>query len=579
MSEDLTKNTSGQQLARLLAIGADDTASKGDAPNLHSGVASGASARADNEPGPFEISQVVDGFRILEEIGRGGMCVVYKAYEESLKRTVALKALRPSLARDFKVAQRFASEAVMAGNLQHPGIVPVFTSGRGPDNQPYFTMELVNGISARQAVSQDGPMAPARAVNIALEACLALQHAHDNNIVHRDVTPRNIMLAEPDGRVRLTDFGIARDITGQLAEITELPTSMGTPAYMSPEQNLGKPLDRRTDIYSLGITLYYMLTGKPAFEATNRADLALAHQMRPLIPPSVSNPAVGKQLDAIIQKMLAADRDKRYPDCRAVAADLRASLTGTPNVSAPPAAQSRRWQGPAGIVVAAILLGAIGGWFIYSSGNGPPARVADGGSGLFQAGLTDDDDGDQKDENPASLTATSNKNRADSKAAPPPAALPAEVVVHWVYQPDPDKSFEDGGAIRGSSVMDPAGLHSGIYVFRPGAGLAPAAGPMQEKIDFRISSTQTKLHIVRDAPGDYAGCIAAAGADQYWAATAPTTGYNTFYEYEMNVNMVLLFKCANGGRAKMYIGPAPPAKPKNTSDNQRDLNSPVGGVE
>ncbi len=584
MSEDLTNNTSGWQLARLLAIGAEQTASEGprsDSSELHFDAVSDASASQATEPGPFEISQQFDGFRILEEIGRGGMCVVYKAYEDSLKRTVALKALRPSLARQDQVAQRFATEAVLAGNLQHPGIVPVFTNGMGPDDQPYFTMELVKGRSAREAVRQDGPMDPARAAKIALQACQALHHAHESNIVHRDVTPRNIMLAEPDGRVRLTDFGIARDITGQLAEITEVPTSMGTPAFMSPEQNLGQPLDRRTDIYSLGVTLYYMLTGKPAYDATNRADLALAHRMRPLIPPSASNPAVGKQLDAIILKMLAADRDRRYPDCRAVAAELRAFLAGSPNESAPPAPPGRRWRTPAAIAAGVILLAGIGGWFIYSSGNGPGAGdntpTADGHPSLFSAGTKADDE--PKNENAASLTATTGEHGATDQSAPPQAALPTEVTVHWVYQPNPNKSFEDDGAVRGQTTLDPAGLHSGMYVFRLGQGLAPAAGPTLDKLDFRVSSRDSKLYIIRDAPGDSAGCITTAGADQFWADTAPTTGYSTFYEYEMSEDMVLLFKCANGGRAKMYVGPTPPAKPKNTSDNQPNQNPTVGVVK
>jgi serine/threonine-protein kinase len=299
-------------------------------------------------------------FEIVEEIGRGGMGVVYKAYERTLRRTVALKVLHSEIAGDPSLAKRFRREAILAANLSHPNIVPVFQIEEG--EQPrYFTMEFVQGRSLKDKIHVQGGLAPDEAVRIALAACDALEHAHQHTIIHRDIKPANILLQDPAGRVRITDFGIAQDVTGRLAEVTTTEgTTSGTPAFMSPEQNLGRDLDARTDIFSLGMTLYYMLTGRVAYQARNRAELAVAFQSQAPDPPSRFAPGIPPRLDQVVMKMIAVDPAKRYATCEAVARDLKAldsAAAPQPPRAAPIARMGER--GRQGALLAAIAVAAV----------------------------------------------------------------------------------------------------------------------------------------------------------------------------------------------------------------------------
>lgn len=282
--------------------------------------------KAPDEYQPFSPGDHLDDFDILEEVGRGGMGIVYKAYERSLKRVVALKILHPTISCNPSLAKRFRREAVLAANLSHPSIVPVFHIDQ-EDEPRYFTMEFVQGSGLDNKIKQEGFLGSAEATRIVLQACEALHYAHEHGVIHRDIKPSNILLQNHLERVRITDFGIAQDVTGRLAEVTTTEgMTPGTPAFMSPEQNLGEVLDRRTDIYSLGMTFYYMLTGQPAYRARNRAELAVAVQRQSPSPPSILNPDVPKVIDQIALKMIAVDRQTRYQDCSAVAADLHSVL-------------------------------------------------------------------------------------------------------------------------------------------------------------------------------------------------------------------------------------------------------------
>ena len=305
-----------RKLARLLSVGSEGR----------------EQAEADGPPPEAEApalapGTVLDDFEILEEVGRGGMGVVYKALERSLRRVVALKVLSPQISGNASLAKRFRREAVLAANLTHPNIVPVYTVDKA-DPARYFTMEFVQGRSLRDKVRSEGFLHPSQAVRIALQACDAIEYAHQHNILHRDIKPANILLQNHTERVRITDFGIAQDVTGRLAEKTETsgPTA-GTPAFMSPEQNLGRALDRRTDVFSLGMTLYYMLTGQVAYEAKNRAELALAFRNQAAAPPSHLNPEVPPDLDRVVMKMIAVEPASRYASCQAAADGLRALET------------------------------------------------------------------------------------------------------------------------------------------------------------------------------------------------------------------------------------------------------------
>ena len=290
-----------------------------------SGKAAVGGAEVSGAPG-LSPGEIIGDFEIIEEVGRGGMGVVYRAHEKALRRVVALKILHPSIAQNRSASKRFRREAVLAANLSHPNIVPVFSVDEN-DPPEYFTMEFVQGKSLKEKVEAEGYLNPTEAIRIATQACEALQYAHSRNIIHRDIKPHNLLLQNHVERVRITDFGIAQDITGNLAEVTQTHGIVsGTLAFMSPEQNLGRKLDTRTDIYSLGATVFYTLTGRPPYEARNSAELTLAFGGQPPPPPSHFNPEVPPALDRVILRMISVDMEHRPATATVAAADLADSL-------------------------------------------------------------------------------------------------------------------------------------------------------------------------------------------------------------------------------------------------------------
>jgi serine/threonine-protein kinase len=311
----------------------------------------------DDERGPFAPGEQVGTYEVVDEIGRGGMCIVYKATDSALKRTVALKVLRPSLARRPKIARRFHHESVLSANLSHEGIAPIYSLEYHPPGLPYFAMELVEGETIDSLVRAGGPMAPRRAVEIARHVADTLAYAHSRDVIHRDITPRNILVDQASGRVRVVDFGIAQDTEGTIHEtyVTQ-ESSFGTLAFMSPEQNLSGRIDRRSDVFSLGMTLYFMLTGRTAWAARNRAELALAFRMQSPAPPSAHNPSIAPELDAIVLRMIETDPDQRYANCADASAVLEAALADEPDEESQ---SSRRWLTPARAWAALLLVAAV----------------------------------------------------------------------------------------------------------------------------------------------------------------------------------------------------------------------------
>ena len=349
-----------------------------------------AGGAASEEMGPLGPGAQLGNFEILQEIGRGGMGVVYKAYEHALRRVVALKVLHPHIASDPSLAKRFRREAVLAASLNHPNIVSVFHVD-DREIPRYFSMEFVEGQPLKERVDREGAMRPEEAVRIALEICDALQYAHEHNIIHRDIKPGNILLRKDLGRVMITDFGIAREISEHLAEVTQTEGfTAGTPAFMSPEQNLGHHLDARTDIFSFGMTLYYILAGRIAYEAKNRQELALAFQNQHPQPPSRFNPAISPALDQIVLKMIATDPKHRFWSCKAVAADLQKTLGSPvrPTATGRPAAGRPRLR--ILIVIAAVVgcILAAGGLGVLLTPYllGKPARPTGTSQGLANPG-------------------------------------------------------------------------------------------------------------------------------------------------------------------------------------------------
>jgi eukaryotic-like serine/threonine-protein kinase len=258
---------------------------------------------------------------IESEIGRGAMGVVFKATDSVLQRTVAVKTVNMALEKDHadKYEARFYQEARAAGGLNHPNIVTVYDAGKAGD-VVYMAMEYIQGVELRTLFVESQPMGVPQALSIAAQVAEGLGYAHQQGVVHRDIKPANIMVVA-EGPVKITDFGIARMRAS--ADLTQTGVMLGSPKYMSPEQVIGKRADHRSDIFSLGVILYEMLTGAAPFSGENVT--ALMYQIVNFAPPAPStvNPQVPEMLDFVVAKMLAKPLDERYQDAREAARDLR----------------------------------------------------------------------------------------------------------------------------------------------------------------------------------------------------------------------------------------------------------------
>jgi len=256
--------------------------------------------------------------RILGEIGSGGMAVVYKAVQEPLGRTVAIKALKPSIAVDSQFAKRFEREAHFMASLQHENILHVYDFIKDGRSM-YITMEYVRGIDLYDLLERTPVLPIEVAAIVGLQVARALDYAHFRGIIHRDIKPANVMISH-QGEVKLMDFGIARDET--LSDLTETGTGLGTPSYMSPEQILGDKLDFRSDIFSVGIVLYQMLTGrKPFQEDDSRTVMQKIRLDRYTIPRKI-NAAVPRTLERILARCMEKMPANRYPTTQALIDDL-----------------------------------------------------------------------------------------------------------------------------------------------------------------------------------------------------------------------------------------------------------------
>jgi hypothetical protein len=262
-------------------------------------------------------------YTIVSELGRGGMGVVYKAHEESLNRFVAIKVLGEQLSGDPSFVTRFVREAQAAAALSHPNIIQIFFIGED-NGRHYFVMEYVKGKSLLAMVREEGRIEDPRATQFMLQAANGLAAAHDKGFLHRDIKPANLLVDE-SSRLKIADFGL---VLPQEAATRLTATGMlvGTPGYLSPEQCMAQPMDTRTDIYSLGVTFYEILSGRTPFEADS--PLALLGKILHEEPPDIAtlNDRVGEKTRTIVHRMIAKDRDKRYQSCHELIADLEASL-------------------------------------------------------------------------------------------------------------------------------------------------------------------------------------------------------------------------------------------------------------
>jgi hypothetical protein len=251
------------------------------------------------------------GYRIEEEIGRGGMGVVYRAYDLRLKRTVALKLIAPELALDETFRERFARETELAMSLEHPNVVPIYDAGE-VDGRLYLAMRLVD-FDLRKVLRADGALEPARALAICGQVASALDAAHAEGLVHRDVKPSNVLL-DGNEHVYLADFGLTRRLDEQGSLVTD-SRSVGTTAYLAPEQIEGRPIDGRADVYALGCLLFECLTGAPPFARGSRLETAWAHLEEE--PPSARALVPGRPeaIDPVLRTALAKEPDDRHATC------------------------------------------------------------------------------------------------------------------------------------------------------------------------------------------------------------------------------------------------------------------------
>jgi eukaryotic-like serine/threonine-protein kinase len=272
-------------------------------------------------------------YELHRRLARGGMADVYLARDQLLDRPVAVKVLFPQYAADPSFVQRFRREAQDSANLNHPNIVGVYDWGE--ENGTYFiVMEYVAGRSLADVLRQEGALLPARAADIGIDMAAALGFAHKNGVVHRDVKPGNVLLAS-DGQVKVTDFGIARAISStQEEDLTQAGQVMGTATYFSPEQAQGRPVDPRSDVYSLGVVLYEAVCGRPPFRGEDALAVAYQHVQEQPTPPTQINGDVDATLEAIILKCLSKSPQARYPSAEDLRADLRRYREGN-QIAAP----------------------------------------------------------------------------------------------------------------------------------------------------------------------------------------------------------------------------------------------------
>ena len=266
-------------------------------------------------------------YAIIERVGTGGMAEVYRARDELLGREVAVKVLSERFSRDRSFVERFRREAQAAANLNHPNIVSLFDYG-SDDGTYFIVMEFIDGSSLSDIVHREGALMPERAAEIASDVAKALERAHAQGLVHRDIKSGNIMITRT-GQTKVTDFGIARAV-GRDGEQTMTQTGMviGTAAYLSPEQAQGNPVDGRSDVYSLGVVLFEMLTGRTPFSGDSALSIAYKHVREDARPPSELNRDVSPQLDAITLKALAKNPDNRYSTAAEMSEDLQRFMHG-----------------------------------------------------------------------------------------------------------------------------------------------------------------------------------------------------------------------------------------------------------
>ena len=267
-------------------------------------------------------SKINDRYQIIKTLGEGGMANVYLAHDNILDRDVAVKVLRGDLANDEKFVRRFQREALSASSLSHPNIVEMYDVGED-DGQYYIVMEYVDGKTLKQVLKQRGHLSVTEVVDIMLQVTDGMAHAHDAYIIHRDIKPQNIMILS-NGMIKITDFGVATALNS--TQLTQTNSVMGTVHYLPPEQANGKGSTIKSDIYSMGIMMYELLTGLVPYKGDNAVEIALKHLKEPLPSAKKLNPSIPQSLENVIIKATAKNPKNRYTDARSMHEDIKTAL-------------------------------------------------------------------------------------------------------------------------------------------------------------------------------------------------------------------------------------------------------------
>ena len=267
--------------------------------------------------------KINDRYQIIRSIGEGGMANVYLAYDTILDRNVAVKILRGDLADDEKFVRKFQREAISASSLSHPNIVEVYDVGED-DGKYFIVMEYVDGRTLKSLIKKRGALTLPEVIDIMLQLTSAIAHAHDSYIIHRDIKPQNVLILD-DGMVKITDFGIAMALNSN--ELTQTNSVMGSVHYLPPEQANGSGSTIKSDIYSLGVLMFELLTGKVPFKGDNAVEIAIKQMKEPIPSVCKINPEIPQSVENIILKACAKNPKNRYENVREMHEDLKTCLS------------------------------------------------------------------------------------------------------------------------------------------------------------------------------------------------------------------------------------------------------------